>query len=61
MKVLVIFHYDDISGGVPGTSGIVRIPDAATVHIRLDKKYFEPETLLAILRKILCKKGTERL
>jgi hypothetical protein len=26
----VIFHYDDISGGVPGTSGIVRIPDGKT-------------------------------
>lgn len=30
MKVLVIFHYDDVSGGVPGTSGIVRIPDGKT-------------------------------
>ncbi|MDD5134473.1 MAG: helicase-related protein, partial [Phycisphaerae bacterium] len=37
--------------------GIVRIPDSTTVHIRLDKKYFEPNTLLAVLRKILRKKG----
>ncbi|MGB8226044.1 MAG: transcription-repair coupling factor [Sedimentisphaerales bacterium] len=36
--------------------GIVRIPDAATVHIRLEDKYFEPQTLLAMLRKILRKK-----
>ena len=36
--------------------GIVRIPDPATVHIRLEEKYFEPDTLLAILRKILRKK-----
>ena len=37
--------------------GIVRIPDSATVHIRLDEKYFEPNTLLAVLRKILRKRG----
>ena len=30
MKVLVIFHYDDVSGGVPGTSGIIRIPEGKT-------------------------------
>ena len=51
----------DVAKLFANAPGIVRIPDAATVHIRLDKKYFEPETLLAILRKILCKKGTERL
>jgi transcription-repair coupling factor (superfamily II helicase) len=37
--------------------GIVRIPDSTTVHIRLEDKYFEPETLFSILRKILRKKG----
>jgi hypothetical protein len=36
--------------------GIVRVPDAVTVHIRLEEKYFEPDTLLANLRKILRKK-----
>lgn len=35
--------------------GIVRIPDARTVHLRLDNKYFEPETLMSILRKMLRK------
>ena len=40
-----------------GAPGIVRIPDAETVHIRLEDKYFEPQTLLAMLRKILRKKG----
>ncbi|MCX5632341.1 MAG: transcription-repair coupling factor [Phycisphaerae bacterium] len=39
-----------------GAPGIVRIPDAVTVHIRLEDKYFEPQTLLAMLRKILRKK-----
>lgn len=42
--------------GCGGQAGIIRIPDAATVHVRLEEKYFEPETLLAILRKILRKK-----
>ena len=37
--------------------GPVRVPDPQTVHIRLDKKYFEPDTLLAVLRKILRKKA----
>jgi transcription-repair coupling factor (superfamily II helicase) len=40
-----------------GQAGTVRIPDSATVHIRLEEKYFEPETLFTILRKILRKKG----
>jgi transcription-repair coupling factor (superfamily II helicase) len=33
--------------------GSVRIPDPKTVHIRLDKKYFEVPTLMSILRKLL--------
>ena len=33
--------------------GIVRIPDSKTVHIRLEKNYFEPNTLMSILRKML--------
>jgi transcription-repair coupling factor (superfamily II helicase) len=37
--------------------GIVRIPDPTTVYIRLEEKYFEPDTLLALLRKILRKKA----
>jgi transcription-repair coupling factor (superfamily II helicase) len=43
--------------GYGGQAGIVRIPDSTTVHIRLDEKYFEPNTLLAVLRKILRKRG----
>ena len=41
---------NDIFARAPGT---VRIPDAKTVHIRLEKNYFEPNTLMSILRKIL--------
>ncbi|MBN1786766.1 MAG: transcription-repair coupling factor [Sedimentisphaerales bacterium] len=37
--------------------GAVRVPDSSVVHIRLEEKYFEPETLFAVLRKILRKKG----
>ena len=33
--------------------GIVRIPDPKTVYVRLEKNYFEPRTLIAVLRKIL--------
>jgi transcription-repair coupling factor (superfamily II helicase) len=41
--------------------GIVRIPDPQTVHIRLQDKYFEPDTLFAVLRKILRKKPKHKL
>jgi len=39
-----------------GAPGKVRIPDPLTVHIRLEKKYLEPNTICAILRKILRKR-----
>ncbi|MHC4721303.1 MAG: TRCF domain-containing protein, partial [Planctomycetota bacterium] len=35
--------------------GIVRVPDPKTVHLRLEKSYFEPQTLMSILRKLLRK------
>jgi hypothetical protein len=35
--------------------GIVRIPDERTIHLRLDKNYFQPQTLMAVLRKMLLK------
>ncbi|MHC5088691.1 MAG: hypothetical protein ACYSOT_03680, partial [Planctomycetota bacterium] len=52
----VIFSFPE---GTTGTDlfarypGTVRIPDPRTVHVRLEKNYFEPKTLLAILRKLL--------
>ena len=33
--------------------GTVRIPDPKTVYVRLEKNYFEPATLLGVLRKML--------
>jgi transcription-repair coupling factor (superfamily II helicase) len=33
-------------------SGNVRIPDSRTVYLRLSKNYFEPRTLISVLRKI---------
>lgn len=33
--------------------GSPRVPDANTVHLRLPEQYFEPTTLLAVLRRIL--------
>jgi transcription-repair coupling factor (superfamily II helicase) len=37
------------------TKGKIRIPDPKTVYLRLAPNYFEPKTLITILRKILCK------
>jgi hypothetical protein len=33
--------------------GSARMADAHTVHLRLTEAYFEPATLLAVLRKML--------
>jgi transcription-repair coupling factor (superfamily II helicase) len=33
--------------------GRVSVPDPRTVYMRLEKKYFEPKTLISILRKLL--------
>ena len=33
-------------------SGKVRISDTRTVYLRLSKNYFEPRTLITVLRKI---------
>ena len=41
---------ESIFAGAPGT---VRVPDAKTVYVRLEKNYFEPRTLMSILRKML--------
>ncbi len=38
------------------TSGKLRIPDPLTIYLGLDSKYLEPETVCAVLRKILRKK-----
>ena len=39
-----------------GSPGNVRVVDPQTVHLRLTKTYFEPQTLLAVLRKLLIRK-----
>lgn len=52
----LVFTFSEGSSGIDlfaRYSGTVRIPDPRTVHIRLEKTYFEPKTLLAVLRKIL--------
>jgi len=33
-------------------TGKVRVPDGRTIHLRLDPRYLEPPTLLAVLRKL---------
>jgi len=35
------------------TSGKVRIPEPKTAYLRLEKNYFEPKTMISVLRKIL--------
>ncbi len=40
----------DLFARAPGS---VRVPDPKTVHIRLTENYFEPPTLMSILRKLL--------
>jgi transcription-repair coupling factor (superfamily II helicase) len=44
----------DIFAKAPGK---LRIPDPLTAYIRLDSKYLEPDTICAVLRKMLRKKG----
>jgi hypothetical protein len=38
--------------------GSVRIPDPKTVNLRLSPSYFEPRTLLTLLRKIFSRGGS---
>ncbi len=42
----------DLFARAPGS---VRIPDPTTVHVRLDKRYLQPQTLMTVLRKMLRK------
>jgi transcription-repair coupling factor (superfamily II helicase) len=54
----VIFSFtDDFDGNVESLlspiSGKVRISDRQTAYLRLTENYFEPGTLMSILRKIL--------
>ena len=39
-----------------GISGKIRVSDPETVYLRLPENYFEPKTLITILRKILAEK-----
>jgi len=50
-------HAADVFAHSPGS---VRIPDPQTVHVRLEKNYFEPKSLLMVLRKILLGKGNRQ-
>jgi transcription-repair coupling factor (superfamily II helicase) len=44
---------DDIADLFNRAPGIVRLPDEKTVNLKLDKNYFEPQTLMTVLRKLL--------
>jgi len=40
--------------------GSPRMPDGTTIHLRLSEGYFEPDTLLAVLRRMLTSAETEK-
>jgi hypothetical protein len=57
----VVFAVDDLKKVEPALAdgpGSPRVPDPKTVHWRLPKRYLEPGTLLAVLRKQLGREGS---
>ena len=50
---------DTVNTLFAGVRGSVRIPDPKTVNLRLHPSYFEPRTLVSLLRKILAGQRTE--
>jgi transcription-repair coupling factor (superfamily II helicase) len=62
----VIFSFtDDFDGKAEslfsGISGKARITDRQTAYLRLAENYFEPRTLMGVLRKILAEGKSSRL
>ena len=58
----VIFRVDHLPSAEPlftDVPGSVRMPDPKTVHMRLPSGYFEPMTLLPILRQIFTKAASK--
>ncbi|MCK5000959.1 MAG: hypothetical protein KAS23_15560, partial [Anaerohalosphaera sp.] len=54
----LVFNFADPAGTADlfaRAPGSVRIIDSKTVNIRLEKNYFEPKTITAVLRKLLSK------
>ena len=54
----LVFSFDKDADGqaealLSKTSGKLRIPEPQTAYLRLEKNYFEPRTLIALLRKML--------
>jgi transcription-repair coupling factor (superfamily II helicase) len=54
----LVFSFDKDADGqaealLSNTSGKLRIPEPQTAYLRLEKNYFEPRTLISILRKML--------
>ena len=45
---IIVFLWEKWEKG----AGAVRIPKPKTVYLRLSKSYFEPRTLMSVLRKI---------
>jgi transcription-repair coupling factor (superfamily II helicase) len=54
----LVFSFDKDADGqaealLSNTSGKLRIPEPQTAYLRLEKNYFEPRTLMTVLRKML--------
>jgi transcription-repair coupling factor (superfamily II helicase) len=54
----LVFSFDKGADGqvealLSKTSGKLRIPEPQTAYLRLEKNYFEPRTLMTVLRKML--------
>ena len=55
----LVFNFDNPAGTADlfaRAPGKVRVIDTKTVHVRLEKNYFEPKTITAVLRKLLGRK-----
>jgi transcription-repair coupling factor (superfamily II helicase) len=50
-------HGSKVDSLFANTKGRVRIRDPKTLYLRLERSYFEPKTLMSVLRKILCRDG----
>jgi transcription-repair coupling factor (superfamily II helicase) len=63
MDLDLIFSFEDGASAkelFERAPGRVSVPDPKTVHLRLEKNYFEPATIKSVLRKLLKLKTTNR-
>jgi hypothetical protein len=59
----LVFSFDKDADGqaealLSNTSGKLRIPEPNIAYLRLEKNYFEPKTLITVLRKMFSHEDT---